>query len=82
MYLCPFQGFAREDGQPDGPAKFTEGLKDIGADEGDTLRLPVSMKGGPVPKMKWYKDGKEIKLGDRVFFTYDGDRVSFKDDFS
>ncbi|XP_050698180.1 obscurin-like isoform X5 [Eriocheir sinensis] len=68
-------GFTREDGQPDSPAKFTEGLKDISADEGDTLRLPVTMKGGPVPKMKWYKDGKEIKLGDRVFFTYDGDRA-------
>ena len=25
--------------------------------------------------MKWYKDGKEITLGDRMFFTYDGDRV-------
>ncbi|KAK8750916.1 hypothetical protein OTU49_015055 [Cherax quadricarinatus] len=68
-------GFKREDGQPDGPARFSEGLKDMTFDEGETIRLPVSMKGGPVPHMKWYKDGEEIKLGDRAFFTYDGDRA-------
>lgn len=69
-------GFKREDGQPDGPAAFTEGLKDMCFDEGMVMRLPVAMKGGPVPNMKWYKDGQEIKLDDRCFFTYDGDRVS------
>ncbi|XP_047481488.1 obscurin-like isoform X2 [Penaeus chinensis] len=68
-------GFKREDGQPDGPAAFTEGLKDMCFDEGMVMRLPVAMKGGPVPNMKWYKDGQEIKLDDRCFFTYDGDRT-------
>ncbi|XP_042234486.1 obscurin-like [Homarus americanus] len=67
-------GFKREDGQPDSAARFSEGLKDMSFDEGQTIRLPVAMKGGPVPHMKWYKDGQEIKLGDRAFYTYDGDR--------
>ena len=68
-------GHDRTDGQPDGPASFTDGLKDGCYDEGKTIRLPVAVKGGPVPNMKWFKDGKEIKLDDRCFFTYDGDRT-------
>ncbi|XP_069178633.1 LOW QUALITY PROTEIN: muscle M-line assembly protein unc-89 [Procambarus clarkii] len=68
-------GFKREDGQPDGPARFSDGLKDVSFDEGQTITLPVAMKGGPVPAMKWFKDGEEIKLGERAFFTYDGDRA-------
>ncbi|XP_063855211.1 obscurin-like isoform X6 [Scylla paramamosain] len=38
-------GFTREDGQPDGPAKFTEGLKDIGADEGRDIAPPSDHEG-------------------------------------
>ncbi|KAK7082961.1 hypothetical protein SK128_020955 [Halocaridina rubra] len=68
-------GFKREDGQPDGPARFSEGLRDMCYDEGKNIRLPVGLRGGPVPNMKWYKDGEEVKLDDRVFYTYDGDRA-------
>ncbi|XP_066949349.1 LOW QUALITY PROTEIN: muscle M-line assembly protein unc-89-like [Macrobrachium rosenbergii] len=68
-------GFQRGEGYPDGPAKFSEGLRDMTYDEGKNIRLPVGIRGGPVPNMKWYKDGEEIKLDDRVFFTYDGDRA-------
>jgi len=64
----------RKDGQ-DGPPAFISGLKDVTADEGATLILPVSVGGGPVPDLKWFKDSSDIVVDGRIFYTYDGDRA-------
>nr|CAD7588173.1 unnamed protein product [Timema genevievae] len=38
-------------------------------DEGETLELKTKLDGSPIPKVKWYKDGEELKGDDHVKLT-------------
>lgn len=43
-------------------------------DAGTTLKLEVEVEGCPEPKVKWYKDGKEVTLDARVKIERDTQR--------
>lgn len=43
-------------------------------DVGQTLKLDVEVEGCPEPKVKWFKDGKEITLDARIKIERDTHR--------
>lgn len=43
------------------PKFFTTLPKSLNIDEGQPLELLASVDGSPIPTVKWYKDGEEIK---------------------
>ncbi|XP_026319349.1 obscurin isoform X2 [Hyposmocoma kahamanoa] len=55
--------------------RFTKSLVDMTVDVGQTLKLDVEVEGCPEPKVKWFKDGKEITLDARVKIERDTQRL-------
>lgn len=43
-------------------------------DAGKTLKLDVEVEGCPEPKVKWYKDGKEVNTDARIKIERDTKR--------
>ncbi|XP_051165305.1 obscurin isoform X5 [Leptopilina boulardi] len=49
------------------PPKFFATLpKSLNIDEGKPLELSINVDGSPIPIVKWYKDGEEIKPNDHI----------------
>lgn len=44
-------------------------------DAGQTLKLEVEVEGCPEPKVKWYKDGKEVSTDARIKIERDTQRL-------
>ncbi|XP_049875609.1 obscurin isoform X2 [Pectinophora gossypiella] len=55
--------------------RFTKSLVDMTVDEGQTLKLEVEVEGCPEPKLKWYKDGREVTLDARIKIERDSQRL-------
>lgn len=54
--------------------KFGKKMPDQKCNEGDTLKLTVTVKGEPDPDLKWLKDGKDLTSDTRVLITRDNQR--------
>ena len=50
---------------------FTKPMEDMYAEEGKTTVLECMASGSPKPKLEWLKDGEELEVSDRHFFTAD-----------
>lgn len=57
-----------------GKPRITKSLVDMTVDEGQTLKLEVEVEGCPEPKVKWYKDGKEVNTDARIKIERDTKR--------
>ncbi|CAK1544365.1 unnamed protein product [Leptosia nina] len=55
--------------------RITKSLVDMTVDEGQTLKLEVEVEGCPEPKVKWYKDGKEVNTDARIRIERDTKRL-------
>ncbi|XP_063549021.1 obscurin isoform X4 [Cydia strobilella] len=55
--------------------RITKSLVDMTVDKGQTLKLEVEVEGCPEPKVKWYKDGKEITTDARIKIERDTQRL-------
>uniref|UniRef100_A0A2A4JMB9 Hemolin n=1 Tax=Heliothis virescens TaxID=7102 RepID=A0A2A4JMB9_HELVI len=55
--------------------RFTKSLIDMTVDAGQTLKLDVEVEGCPEPKVKWYKDGKEVTTDARIKIERDTKRL-------
>lgn len=44
-------------------------------DAGQTLKLDVEVEGCPEPRVKWYKDGKEVNTDARIKIERDTKRL-------
>lgn len=54
---------------------FKKGLHDIEVTEGALLKLQVTCYGTPVPELKWYKNGKELRSDAHIKISKDKKRV-------
>lgn len=59
-----------------GKPRITKSLVDMTVDQGQTLKLEVEVEGCPEPKVKWFKDGKEVTLDARVKIERDTQRCA------
>ncbi|XP_037298736.1 obscurin isoform X2 [Manduca sexta] len=55
--------------------RFTKSLVDMTVDAGQTLKLDVEVEGCPEPKVKWFKDGKEVTTDARIRIERDTKRL-------
>ncbi|XP_038208123.1 obscurin isoform X6 [Zerene cesonia] len=55
--------------------RITKSLVDMTVDEGQTLKLEVEVEGCPEPRVKWYKDGKEVTTDARIKIERDTQRL-------
>ncbi|CAH2103000.1 unnamed protein product [Euphydryas editha] len=55
--------------------RITKSLVDMTVDVGQTLKLEVEVEGCPEPKVKWYKDGKEVTTDARIKIERDTQRL-------
>lgn len=55
--------------------KFKKELKDMEVTEGGLLKLQVICFGSPIPEVKWFKDGKEMRSGAHIKISKDTKRV-------
>ncbi|CAH0694872.1 unnamed protein product [Spodoptera exigua] len=55
--------------------RFTKSLIDMTVDAGQTLKLDVEVEGCPEPKVKWFKDGKEVNTDARIKIERDTKRL-------
>ncbi|XP_035445105.2 obscurin isoform X5 [Spodoptera frugiperda] len=55
--------------------RFTKSLIDMTVDAGQTLKLDVEVEGCPEPRVKWYKDGKEVNTDARIKIERDTKRL-------
>ncbi|XP_050680436.1 obscurin isoform X3 [Leptidea sinapis] len=55
--------------------RITKSLVDMTVDEGQTLKLEVEVEGCPEPKVKWYKDGRELTTDARIKIERDTKRL-------
>ena len=53
------------------PPKFIIDLKSLTAVEGDSINFFCKVVGRPMPEIKWFKNGVELKLGPRISIDYD-----------
>lgn len=54
---------------------FKKGLRDIDVTEGGMLKLQVTCYGSPIPEIKWFKDGKEVRSDAHIKISKDKKRV-------
>ncbi|KAE9543197.1 hypothetical protein AGLY_003108 [Aphis glycines] len=54
---------------------FKKGLRDMEVTEGGMLKLQVTCFGSPVPEIKWFKDGKEVRSDAHIKISKDKKRV-------
>ena len=45
-------------------------------DEGNSIKMACSFTGLPVPSVKWFKDGREVKPSPDFRFDHDGSNAS------
>lgn len=57
-----------------GKPRITKSLVDMTVDAGKTLKLDVEVEGCPEPKVKWFKDGKEVSTDARIKIDRDTQR--------
>ncbi|CAH0724488.1 unnamed protein product, partial [Brenthis ino] len=55
--------------------RITKSLVDMTVDAGQTLKLEVEVEGCPEPRVKWYKDGKEVSTDARIKIERDTQRL-------
>ncbi|XP_023945004.2 obscurin isoform X3 [Bicyclus anynana] len=55
--------------------RITKSLVDMSVDVGTTLKLEVEVEGCPEPRVKWYKDGKEVTTDARIKIERDTKRL-------
>ncbi|XP_041975025.1 obscurin-like isoform X3 [Aricia agestis] len=55
--------------------RITKSLVDMTVDAGQTLKLEVEVEGCPEPRIKWYKDGKEVTTDARIRIERDTQRL-------
>ncbi|XP_060806138.1 obscurin isoform X2 [Amyelois transitella] len=55
--------------------RITKSLVDMTVDIGSTLKLDVEVEGCPEPKVKWFKDGKELTTDARIKIERDTQRL-------
>ncbi len=58
------------------PARITQPLRDIEADDGTTATLEASISGYPSPKTEWYFRNKELRNDNKYRKEFDEDRCS------
>lgn len=58
-----------------GQPRITKSLVDMTVDAGKTLKLDVEVEGCPEPKVKWFKDGKEVSTDARIKIERDTKRL-------
>ncbi|XP_029346662.1 obscurin isoform X6 [Acyrthosiphon pisum] len=54
---------------------FKKGLRDMEVTEGGMLKLQVTCYGSPIPEIKWFKDGKEVRSDAHIKISKDKKRV-------
>lgn len=54
---------------------FKKGLRDMDVTEGGMLKLQVTCYGSPIPEIKWFKDGKEVRSDAHIKISKDKKRV-------
>lgn len=62
--------------QPEKEPKFLHPLRDVSADEGQSLVIEAPFEGNPVPNVQWFKDGEPLVPTDRIWITCDGKKVN------
>ncbi|XP_061385571.1 obscurin isoform X3 [Danaus plexippus] len=55
--------------------RITKSLVDMTVDAGQTLKMEVEVEGCPEPKVKWFKDGKEVTTDARIKIERDTKRL-------
>ncbi|KAG7311046.1 hypothetical protein JYU34_003903 [Plutella xylostella] len=55
--------------------RITKSLVDMTVNAGQTLTLDVEVEGCPDPKVKWFKDGKEVNVDARIKIERDTQRL-------
>lgn len=63
--------------QPEKKPLFLHPLKDVSADEGQSLVIEAPFEGNPVPNVEWFKDGEPLIPSDRIWITCDGKKVLY-----
>lgn len=62
--------------QPEKKPAFLHPLRDVTADEGQSLVIEAPFEGNPVPNVQWFKDGEPLVPSDRIWITCDGKKVN------
>lgn len=55
------------------PPRFLSGLRDVNADEGQTIEIGAPFVANPIPEIIWSKDGSmywSVYIVDHVFYSY------------
>ncbi|XP_028176186.1 obscurin [Ostrinia furnacalis] len=55
--------------------RFTKSLVDMTVDAGSTLKLEVEVEGCPEPKLRWFKDGRDVTTDARIKIERDSNRL-------
>lgn len=62
--------------QPEKQPLFLHPLRDVSADEGQSLVIEAPFEGNPIPNVEWFKDGEPLIPTDRIWITCDGKKVN------
>lgn len=63
--------------EPEKKPLFLHPLKDVSADEGQSLVIEAPFEGNPIPNVQWFKDGEPLIPTDRIWIACDGKKVLF-----
>lgn len=58
--------------------KFTDQLKDTEVVEGSSVELECRIAGSPKPTIEWSKNGRDLREGQRIQSTFDGEVCKLK----
>lgn len=64
-----------DDRVPESAPKFSSGLRDGNADEGQELVLSAPFVANPMPEIIWTKNNEPVVASDRIMMTCDGKKV-------
>lgn len=57
------------------PPKFKKQLRDQSIMTDETLKIDVEIQASPEPDVKWYKDGRQLKEGERIKYKHESGEI-------
>ncbi|CAG2158572.1 unnamed protein product [Oppiella nova] len=67
-----------EDMGPDCAPLFIGSLRDVVVNEGQTIDFFAQIKANPIPDIKWYFEGQEIRTSAKIQISFDGSMAQLK----